>query len=244
MSTLVLSDVRQYVFGLFFAKEIGENVADHTSLQYLGTAFFITSKGDAVTANHVLPELRIEDGDCVVGIMLRNGKSEIYKLHAAARFEDSDFALLKFDILNTPYFELNFEEPGLGEDVIAFGYSDHERQNLGKELRLLKGYLTMPIANGAGELSFAIPRGMSGGPILVGTKCVGFMIGNFSTERLLTQSEEITEVYDSVEKITFVESKEVLHYGIFRPFSIYKDLKTEIFNNKSLEELIGWRNKS
>ena len=53
-----------------------------------------------------------------------------------------------------------------------------------------------------------------------GTQCIGFMIGNIESEKLLASAEKITELYNSAERITFVESKEVLHYGIFRPFSI------------------------
>ena len=79
--------------------------------------------------------------------------------------------------------------------------------------------------------------------VMSGTKCIGFMTGNVTSEKLLARSEEISEICNSVEKITLVESKEVLHYGVFRPFSIYKDHKSEIFSNMDLPELIDERNK-
>lgn len=240
---LVINELREYIFGLFLGKECSENVVDDSNLQFLGTAFFVSKRGDAVTANHVIPARPLEGKERIFGIMMKGRDVVVYKLIVSARFEASDFALLRFDISDVPFFELDFNEHLIGTDVLAFGYADHDLHGKGKELRLLKGYMTMPVSHGFGELSFPIPSGMSGGPVLCGTKCIGFMMGNLSSEKLLERTEEISEVYNSVEKITFFESKQVLHYGIFRPFSIYKGLKSELFGNKDLFELIAERNQ-
>ncbi len=239
---LIIEDLREYVFGIFLGEETKKDVVIGDSLRFLGTAFFVSRKGDAVTANHVLPKKVLEGNEQVYGITVKRGQTNVYKLVAAARFETSDFSLLRFDLQDCRFFEIDFSEPGIGTDVNAYGYSDHDIHGQGKELRLLKGHMTMPIVSGVGEVSFPIPSGMSGGPVISGTKCIGFMIGNVTSEKLLTSSEEISEIYNSVEKITLVESKEVLHYGIFRPFSIYKDHKSEIFSNMDLPTFLSTRN--
>ena len=240
---LIIDELREYVFGIFFGEESEKDVVNSDSLKFLGTAFFVSKKGDAITANHVLPEKPLEGNERIYGIMVKSGQTTIYKLVAAARFEASDFSLLRFDLEDCPYFEIDFSEPGIGTDVNAYGYSDHDVHGQGKELRLLKGHMTMPIVSGLGEVSFPIPSGLSGGPVMAGTKCIGFMMGNVTSEKLLTSSEEISEIYNSVEKITLVESKEVLHYGIFRPFSIYKGHESEIFSDKDLPSFITERNQ-
>ena len=58
----------------------------------------------------------------------------------------------------------------------------------------------------------------------------------------MDSSEEISEVYDRIEKITLIESKEVIRYGLFRSFSSFKGIKSPIFENKSLDEYINDRN--
>ena len=239
---LIIEDLREYVFAIFFGEETEKDMVSRDSLKFLGTAFFVSKRGDAITANHVLPEKPMEKHEKIYGIMVKGGETTMYKLIAAARFESSDFSLLRFDLENCPYFEIDFSEPDIGTDINAYGYSDHDIYGQGKELRLLKGHMTMPIFSGFGEVNFPIPRGFSGGPVMSGTKCIGFMIGNVTSEKLLARSEEISEICNSVEKITLVESKEVLHYGIFRPF-IYKGHKSEIFSNMDLPELIDERNK-
>jgi hypothetical protein len=241
---MIIQELREYVFCLFHGKESGPNVVDEKTLRFLGTAFFVTSKGDAVTANHVIPIIDSSKNEGIYGFMLKDKDLKIYKLVAAARFEASDFALLRFDIEKTNYFEIDFSQPSVGTDVMAFGYSDHDIYGGGKELRLLKGHMTMPIHGGIGELSFPITTGMSGGPVLEGTKCLGFMMGNLTSEKLLERSEEISETTNHIEKITLVESKQVLHYGIYRPFSIYEGHSSEIFDKKTLRELIFSRNNS
>ena len=240
---LIINELREYVFALFFGKQVEKGVVDRDSLKYLGTAFFVSKKGDAVTANHVLPKTPLKEDEKIYGVMYRGKQPTTYKLIAAASFEESDFALLRFDIENSTYFTIDFNEAGIGTDVIAYGIPDHEIHGQGKELRLLKGHLTMPIVHGVGEVNFPIPSGMSGGPVIKGTKCIGFLIGNLTSEKLLESVEEISEIYDSVEKITFTESKQVLHYGMFRPFSIFKGHKTELFEDKSLDEFLSYRNK-
>jgi len=243
-NSYVISDLRQYVFGLFLGHE-QDSVVNLESLKFLGTAFFVTKAGDAVTAAHCLPSSAdLTDGQCVLGIRNEGGEPKAYRVIVSAQFESSDFSIFHLAIENSKYFEVDFDEMLAGTDITAFGISEHQIYDQGYELRTLKGHTTMPIWRGTQELSFPVPGGMSGGPVLRGSKCVGFLIGNVSSEQLISQIEEIQEITNLSERIKIVESKEVLHYGLYRPFSIYKGHKSDIFDDKTLDELIRDRNNA
>lgn len=240
---LEINDLRQYVFGLFLGRE-NESVVDTNSLKFLGTAFFITKRGDAITAAHTLPsDEDLEDSECVLGILGEGGKTKACRVVVAAKFADSDLAVFRLQEKNTRYFEISFEEIPLGADVTAFGFSDHQIYGRGYELRTVKGYTTLPVSRGSQELSFMVPAGMSGGPVLRGTKCVGFLVGNVSSEQVVDRIEEISESTDKFERIKIVESREVLHYGLYRPFSIFEGETSDLFDGKSLDQLIRDNNK-
>ena len=56
MATLSLDDAREYVFPLLHVKADAEKNAVHSADQvYLGTAFFVTKKGDAIASAHTIP---------------------------------------------------------------------------------------------------------------------------------------------------------------------------------------------
>lgn len=242
-NAFVISDLHQYVFGLFLGRE-KDSVVNLESLELLGTAFFVTKGGDAVTAAHTLPSAaQLRDDQCVLGILNEGGEPKAYRVIMSANFESSDFAILRLAVDSSKYFEIDFEETLAGTDIVAFGISEHQVYGQGYELRTLKGYTTMPILKGTQELSFPVPSGMSGGPVLRGSACVGFLIGNVSSEQLIDQIEEVQEITDTFEKIKIVQSKEVLHYGLYRPFSIFKGHKSDIFEGRSLDELISDRNQ-
>jgi len=55
MSTLIIDDAREYIFPLFLVESQEDGVLLESRI-YLGTAFFVSECGDAITANHILPE--------------------------------------------------------------------------------------------------------------------------------------------------------------------------------------------
>ena len=240
--SFVISDLRQYVFGLFVGRE-QNSVVNIGSLDFLGTAFFVTKLGDAVTAAHALPSPeQLDDDQCVLGILNECGEPKPYRVTESANFESRDFTLFRLAIKSSKYFDVGFDEILAGTEITAFGISGHQVYGSGYELRTLNGHTTMPILRGTQELSFPVPSRMSGGPVLRGSTCVGFLIGNVSSEQLIDKIEEVQEIDDSFERIKMVESKEVVHYGLYRPFSIYKGHKADVFDGKSLDELIRDRN--
>jgi len=126
----------------------------------------------------------------------------------------------------------------MGTDVSVVGIFDHEIYQRGKELRLLKGHISLAAKTDFSELNFAIPKGMSGGPVLVEDKCIGFLSGSIRSEKVDEQIEEIVETEDNNKKITYIESKKIIYFGLFVPFSYFFQKKFDIFGNKSLDEII------
>jgi len=61
------------------------------------------------------------------------------------------------------------------------------------------------------ELSFATPRGLSGGPLLLGARICGAIVGNHQTKMLVFSDEERVEESGAV---TRVERYEVMNLGI------------------------------
>lgn len=55
MQNLVLDDGREFVLPLLLVDVVDENKVDLSSYTFLGTCFFVTKRGDAVTAGHVVP---------------------------------------------------------------------------------------------------------------------------------------------------------------------------------------------
>ena len=245
MANLILEDAREYVFCLFKGKEDNDSVVQTDSLEFLGTAFFVTKKGDAITAAHVLPpSSSLAEDEHLYAIAKSGGNTAIYRVLMAAVFEESDLAICRINVDGNPYLEVSFERHNAGTDVMTLGVTDHDIYQQGKELRVLKGHITLAAKSSFSELNIAIPRGMSGGPVLEKTKCIGFLSGNIRSEHLEDQIEEIEEIEKNKERITFIKSTSIVNYGIFVPFSYFHGHKSEIFEGKSLDELIHDRNSS
>ena len=245
MADLIIEDAREYIFCLFIAKEDNENVVQTDSLKFLGSAFFVTKKGDAITAAHVLPpSSSLAENEHIYAIATKNGNTEIYRVLMAAVFNKSDLAICRINVTDNPYLEVSFERHYAGTDVVTSGITGHDLYQQGKELRVFKGHITFAAKPNFSELNFAIPRGMSGGPVMEKTKCIVFLSANIRSEYLEDQVEEIEEIEDGKEKITFIKSKSIINYGIFVPFSYFYGHKSDIFDGKSLDELIRERNAS
>lgn len=245
MTESILKDAREYVFCLFIGNEDKDHVVQKDSLKYLGSAFFVTKDGGAITAAHVIPDPDLlKEDENLYAIAKNKGKTEIYRVLSAVVIEKSDLSYCNININNNLYLETSFERHCAGEDVKTLGFTDHDLYKQGKELRVFKGHITLAAKPSFSELNFAIPSGMSGGPVLVNNKCIGFLSANIRSEYLEDQIEEIEEIEDNKEKITFIESRSIINYGIFIPLSYFFGHKSEVFDGKSLDELILHKNKS
>jgi hypothetical protein len=101
----------------------------------------------------------------------------------------------------------------------------------------MKGHVTF--APRLLELSFPAPRGMSGSPVLRDSHVVGVLCGNARSEAIEDQIEEKTETIGSLVKVTRVETKAVINYGLAEPVYPLKDQKFVIAEGLPFKEFLA-----
>lgn len=220
MGVLVLEDAREYVFPIF-SVQAEDNGIFLESRVFLGTAFFISKCGDAITASHVLP--RPDDlvqGRRLIAVVLKDGKETVCWITRAAKFEALDLALVHVNLENTKYLPLATEEVVAGTDIQILGIPSHEVNASGKEMRVLKGHVTL--SGKRLELNFPVPAGMSGSPLFIGTHVVGYATGMVRSEEIEEATEEIEVISDRKEVVRITEIRRMTYYGIAYPFSHLK----------------------
>ena len=124
-----------------------------------GTAFFINSRGNLLTNNHVVEGCKLQK------IIYENNEHEA---KIVATDKTLDLALLKTDLKSTSYISFSKEEPTKLQTIYVAGYplgkglSDDLKINDGK-INSLKGF-----ENNSNEIQVdaAINPGNSGGPIV------------------------------------------------------------------------------
>ena len=240
MSELIINDGREYIFPLFLV-ETNNNEIYLESRQFLGTAFFVSKQGDAITANHVMPQpADLPENKRVVAIVQHGAEQKACWITHFATFAGYDFALIHVNIDNTKYLTLSDCEVPAGSDIQIVGIPKHEVYSAGKEMRLLKGYVTLAFKQL--ELNIAIPLGMSGSPVFMGSNVVAFATGTINSEEIDDYSEEVEKITDRKEQITITKVSRFTHYGLALPFYKLKNQSSPIFDNKTLKQFIDERN--
>lgn len=240
MPTFVLDDAREYIFPLFLVESRDDGVFLE-SRTFLGTAFFVTKRGDAITANHVLPRPNdLPANKRVVAIVQRGTEQQVCWLTHAAVFEECDLALIHVNLELTKYLTLSDEDVLAGSDVQLIGIPSHEVWLSGKEMRILKGHVTLSAKQL--ELDFAIPLGMSGGPVFFGTKVVAYATRSYKSEEVEDYTEEIELLSNNKEQIRITKVTRVTQYGMAYPFSHLRWQVSPVFDGKTLTQLIEIRN--
>ena len=107
-------------------------------------------------------------------------------------------------------------------------------------MRIFKGYVTF--FHKFLELSFPVPLGMSGSPLLVGIKAVGYLTGTVRSEEIEESSEEFEEISKQKEIIRRTEIKRAIYYGLAYPFYHLKDISDPVLDGKNLVDFIKDRN--
>ncbi len=239
MSMLVLEDAREYIFPIFSVQTQGNGVYLESRV-FLGTGFFITKRGDAVTANHVIPlPENIKEGHRIVAIISKDGEDKVCWITKAAKFESFDIALFHVNLEATKYLQLISDRILAGTDVQMIGIPSHEVWASGKEMRVLKGHITF--SGRYLELNFPVPAGMSGSPLFVGTRVAGYATGMVRTEDVEEATEEIEEISDQ-KRVTRTEIRRIIYYGLAYPFSHLKDVHDHILEGKTLLEFVAAQN--
>jgi hypothetical protein len=239
--SLLLEDTREYIFPIF-SVEAEDNGVHLQSRVFLGTAFFVTKKGDAISAGHVLPTPdELQSGHRLVAVVQRDGKETVCWITHAAKFEAFDLALLHVNLDETKYLPLSSQEITSGTDIQIIGIPSNDINRSGKEMRVLKGHVTL--AWKRLELNFPVPAGMSGSPVLVGTKVVGYATGLVRSEELEEATETIEEVSNEREVIRITEIRRTTYYGIAYAFNSFLNVTDPILDNKTLFEFIAKQNE-
>ena len=237
----VFEDAREYIFPVFSVEAEGDGIHLNSRI-FLGTAFFVSKKGDAISAGHVfpLPERLQEAGRRLIAIVLHENKETPCWITHIAKFDAVDMALLHVNLDNTKYLPVSAHEILTGTDVQITGIPDHELNMSGKEMRILKGHVTL--AWKRLELNFPVPAGMSGSPVFAGTKVVGYATGQVRSEELAETTESVEEVSSTKEIIRITEIKRISYYGIAYAFHSQANHRDAILNNKTLSEFIDSQN--
>jgi hypothetical protein len=240
MGVEVITDAREYLFALFEVTTT-EKAIELAGRRYLGTGFFVSSKGDAVTAAHVLPDpATLALNRRLVACLAIDGEQRFAWVTHGAVLEAFDVALFHVNLEQTKYFEISSEEVPPGTDISVIGYPSHQILGKGIEMRFLKGHVTavMPRL----ELNFPVPAGMSGSPVFIGTKVVGFATGRVRSEEIDEQTEELITVTKSVEQLRIRTTASIIYYGLANSFWMLKDIQDPVLGGKTLIELIEDRN--
>lgn len=235
---MVINDLREYIFPLFSVRSPSEGAILLETRKLLGTGFFISNKGDALTAAHVIPTPEtIDKEDKIIAIPVINGKPIVCWVNKALCFPKEDVALFEVNIESSKFLSLSFERINAGIDVATIGYPSHSTNNAGLEARILKGHVTLSHKNI--ELNFPIPAGMSGSPVIVDDKVIAISTGRIKSEELIDSFEEESTVENHKEYIRIVETKNVIYYGLAMPLAGLAEKKEPLLNHKTLLEFIA-----
>ena len=239
MKRIFTPDVRERVFPIFLI-DVEERRPKTETAQFLGTGFFISSKGDAITAAHVIPRHdAMRESRVAVALLIIDGREVWSQISHAIGLIEPDIAIIKVNAEDTKFYHLNAHEVYLGQDVTVIGIPKHQVWNSGLEIRVLKGCVTG--AYGQLELNFSVPAGMSGSPVLVSNQVVGYATGRVRSEQVEEEIEELVKVSDNREEIHIRTASSIVHYGIAHSLFAHKDRYDEILRGKSLLEFINDR---
>lgn len=195
---------------------------------FAGTGFCLIHPDYLVTAHHVVAKQ--EMNDLVIVGFEPNRRYGVVEKH---EFGSLDIAVLRLSGVAPSGFRalrLHERQYGLGKQVFCYGYP---YRNLGAERiefepRLLSGsfqrffrYRFDPYEYDAGELSFPVPLGMSGGPLFLheNGNVVAVATTNFESSTAIDYVEEHLEPgHKEVHKIT-----KVVEYGVCAILDSHRD---------------------
>lgn len=240
---LHIEDARDVVLPLFEMRRDGDKV-DVDSRRYLGTAFFITKRGDALTAAHVLPlPESVPDGHIVVAAIRVNGETKYSTVRMALRWDQLDVALIRLNVERSEYLRTSAKKMAMGEEVTSFGVPDHQVWGKGLEMRFLSGWVSLTRPSSL-DLTFAVPSGMSGSPIIWNGKVVAVATGAVTSESLLEQTEFVERIENGRERIERTRIVQMVQYGQACPLSEIEALDVPAFNGRKFMQMIREANEN
>ena len=243
-SSIVIDDIRRYAFPLVIGKllEDPDAALPLDSTEFVGTGFFITKNGVALTANHVAPSTEDLDSRDLLAVIWDGKTPRAHKVIASLNPDGTDVAILKIGGIRVPFLQLDFDRVHMGEDVVAVGIPDDSTWREERDFRFFKGNVTR--TRRFLELSFPALRGISGCPVFREGKVVAVMSGNHRSEALEDQVTDIEELESGETRFTRIETKAVVNYGLAEPLYPLSGFKHETFGKDTFSQFVERMNSA
>src|SRR5689334_10493126 len=235
-------DVRRLVFPLIAGSDTS---AGFKRAGLAGTGFFISSRGLALTAAHVIRDLKAEV-QVRAALPQAFGPMKAFKLEWVVYLPGSDIAVIRVNVPDSACFITRFEIPFVGESVetTAIPNSMLEMDDSGRttiRMKCAKGYVAYDLPNGIAA-SFPLPKGMSGAPVIATNektqRVVGVFVGQNRGEEL---EDQVTEVINESSVAQSVHIERVSRVEYTARGDLFARFRTHVateFNGATLEELI------
>lgn len=145
--TFELADVREYIVPLFVADDPACLGPDQPIVisrdRFLGTAFFISRNGVALTAGHcVPPPSSIPVGHAFLAVIWDGTRARAQHIQIATVLDSQDVGVLKVAHSPSKYLDVSFSPVHMGEDIVTVGIPLHSVSGIDYEYRCLKGHVT------------------------------------------------------------------------------------------------------
>lgn len=152
-----------------------------------GTGFFVSSRGHAVSNDHVV-------GICKKVVAKIKGEIEYFKIISTD--QKNDLGLIKGNYISQNYLSIKDSGAEFGEDIVAFGYPLSDA--LSSSVKLTRGIVSSLSGPGNNyseiQIDAAIQPGNSGGPVMnMEGQVVGVASSGLNKLYMLEQAEYIPE---------------------------------------------------
>ena len=223
-----------------FGGRMGENVFKVHEIY--GTAFYI-GNNFYVTCGHTVENASVHEA---IAIGYNHGDQLNYAYVTASEvFKKNDSGILQAEIPKISPYKWKKDKLMMLNDVISVGFPyGFDRENFKILVRSFKGHISMAGHHNYNfykspyyELSYQIPKGLSGAPLLFndnGLKICGITIGNEITEMIVNTFKEKNEENDS---LVIYEKTEALHRGIAMQVQSFFEIKSELLSSTFFEYL-------
>lgn len=208
-----------------------------------GTAFYINNNF-FLTCGHTINNAR-SMGVIVLGFLNEDGTLSYSKVEDFEIFEKNDTGLIYANIPNAVAYPWFNQKLAMLNNVVSTGFPyGYDKINNQVLMRGFKGHITMVGYNHNFsksphyELSYQIPRGLSGGPLIFihnnNHFICGITIGNEITEMIVDSFKEKTQEGD---QLTIYERSEAFHRGIAIQTASFYDINSRILKMTFLDYL-------
>ena len=227
------------VFPVFGGKIDEKGFLPH---EIYGTAFYI-GNDFFVTCAHTIQNADSHE-EIAIGYQNDKGSMSFSNVSGSEIFEKNDSGILQTHISRATPCPWRNDKLVMLDDVISVGFPyGLDRENLEILVRSFKGHISLVgynhnfNKNPHYELSYQIPKGLSGGPLLFenkGLQICGVTIGNEITEMIVNSFQEKDQDGD---KLVIYEKTEALHRGIAMQTQSFFELKSDLLSSTFIDYL-------